>query len=144
LVAYFSESPPLGLSPILFAALVVGCAMVVDSIIDNLVSPRIIASAVKVHPAAVMVAALIGLGLLGLIGMIVAAPILATLQLSMSYTLRKMLDQDPWEEMELRPIKEPFHNLRQIQKNVSHFIISAAHESSILLSRLWKRLSEKH
>ena len=144
LVTYFGGSPPLGLSPIIFAVIVVGCAMLVDSTIDNLVSPRIIARAVKVHPAAVMVAALIGLSLLGLIGMIVAAPILATLQLFLNYTFRKMLDQDPWEEMEPAPNKQTNQFIQQIQKKVLPFIKRSVQGSSIFFFQLWKRLGEKH
>ena len=69
-----------------------------DQIMDNLVTPRIIAQALRVHPAAVLIAALIALRVLGLVGVVVAAPILATVALIWNYTMRKMLDLDPWPQ----------------------------------------------
>jgi hypothetical protein len=36
--------------------------------------------------------------LIGIIGLLLAAPVLATLKLLGTYTLRKMLDLDPWHE----------------------------------------------
>jgi predicted PurR-regulated permease PerM len=107
LVSYFQASPPLGLHPIVFAIIVVGCAAVVDSITDNLVSPRIMAQALRVHPAAVLIAALIGVSLLGLIGVIVAAPVLATVKLFSGYIFRKMLDQEPWQGISVIPKPAP-------------------------------------
>jgi hypothetical protein len=41
--------------------------------------------------------------LLGVLGIIVAAPMLATIVLFGRYTMRKMLDQDPWPELEVEP-----------------------------------------
>ena len=102
LVAYFEGSPPLGLNPLIFAIIVVGSAMILDSIFDNIVSPRIMAQALKIHPAAVLVAALIGAGVVGLIGILLAAPVLATVKLIFTYIYRKMLDLDPWEGIEIR------------------------------------------
>jgi hypothetical protein len=57
-------------------------------------------NALKVHPAAVLVAAIIAANLFGILGVVVAAPILATVTLFWQYTMRKMLDLDPWPEAE--------------------------------------------
>jgi predicted PurR-regulated permease PerM len=144
LVSYFQGSPPLGLHPIVFAIIVVGCAMLVDSITDNLISPRIMAQALKVHPAAVLIAALIGLSLLGLIGVVMAAPVLATVKLFSDYIFRKMLDQDPWQGMSVIPIPPPSPVLTRIQKLLSRLLHRVRHEGSTLFTRLRKRASEKH
>ncbi|MDP1780041.1 MAG: hypothetical protein Q8K73_07190, partial [Anaerolineales bacterium] len=67
----------------------------------------------KVHPAAVLVAAIIAANLLGILGVVVAAPILATATLLWKYTMRKMLDLDPWPEAELhQPLPPPGSRLR--------------------------------
>jgi hypothetical protein len=60
------------------------------------------ADALRVHPAAVLVAAIISASLLGVVGVVIAAPMLATLQLIGQYTLRKMFDLDPWPPHEKR------------------------------------------
>jgi predicted PurR-regulated permease PerM len=110
LVTFFQEFKPFGMEPWAYALLVVALAWVVDMILDNFVMPRMMARALKVHPAAVLVAALVGLGLLGILGVIIAAPLLATLQLIGRYFVRKLFDLDPWEGMEEMP---PQPSIRQ-------------------------------
>lgn len=92
-----------GLKHWVYALIVVGITLVIDQIIDSFIAPRIMARTLKVHPAAVLVAALIAANLLGFLGVVVAAPILASFTLLGRYTTRKMLDQDPWPEAEQEP-----------------------------------------
>jgi predicted PurR-regulated permease PerM len=100
LVSYFQGSGPFGLPPLTYAIISVGLALLIDQIIDNLITPRILARALHVHPAGVLIAALIGASFLGLLGVIIAAPMLATVTLLWRYVMRKMLDLDPWSEGE--------------------------------------------
>ena len=100
IVTYFQAFKPFGLSPFAYALTVLVIALIVDQIFDNIISPRILSNALKVHPAAVLVAAIIAANLVGLLGVVVAAPILATVALFWRYTMRKMLDLDPWPEEE--------------------------------------------
>jgi predicted PurR-regulated permease PerM len=97
LVAYFQVPTPYGMEPFGYAILVVIIALVVDNVFDYLVSPRIFAQTLKVHPAAVLITALVAIDLLGVVGVILAAPVLATLKLFFEYILSKMVDRDPWE-----------------------------------------------
>jgi predicted PurR-regulated permease PerM len=101
LVSYFQVFKLLGLSPLYYTLLVLIVALVIDQIFDNIVSPRILSDALKVHPAAVLVAAIIAANLFGILGVVVAAPILATAALLWKYIMRKMLDLDPWPEEEI-------------------------------------------
>lgn len=107
LVAYFQGHTIFGLSPIVYVALVVGCAWVFDMVLDNFIVPRLMSDALRVHPAAVMVSALIGVNLLGVIGVVLAAPVLATMKLFMDYIIHKLLDQNPWENMHTMPPPAP-------------------------------------
>lgn len=107
LVAYFQGSTVFGLSPLGYAILDVGLGILIDQTFDNLVSPRIIGQALRVHPAAVLVAALIAANLVGLLGVVLAAPMLATVLLFWRYTLRKMLDLDPWPPGDAVPPPPP-------------------------------------
>jgi predicted PurR-regulated permease PerM len=107
LVAFFQAYKLFDLSPLVYTLLVLVIALVIDAIFDNIVSPRVMADALKVHPAAVLVAAIIALDLLGVLGVIIAAPMLATLQLATRYVTRKMLDIDPWEGLEDMQTPEP-------------------------------------
>jgi len=103
LVAYFQGSTIFGLSSILYAILIVVIAYLVDNVIDTIITPRLMANALKVHPAAVLTAALIAASLIGFIGIVLAAPVLATFMLVLDYTMRKLLDMDPWEG--LKPVQ---------------------------------------
>jgi predicted PurR-regulated permease PerM len=105
LVTYFQDFKLFGLDAWIYALLVVGFSWLIDGIVDNIIMPRVMASALKVHPAAVLVAAIISLDLLGILGVIIAAPMLATLQLVARYFTRKLFDLDPWAGLEETPIQ---------------------------------------
>ncbi len=100
LVSLFQGSTIFGLESFPYALLVVGIAWLTDIIMDNLVVPRLMGDTLKVHPAAVMVAAIVFASLFGVIGVILAAPVLATGKLVLTYVFRKMFDLDPWEGVE--------------------------------------------
>lgn len=103
LVSYFQTFKLFGLSPLLYTVVVFAVALVFDQLLDGFITPRIMAQALSVHPAAVLVSALVGADLLGILGIIIAAPMLATFVLFFRYTIRKMLDQDPWPDEEPSP-----------------------------------------
>lgn len=107
LVTFFQPFKPFGLSPLAYTAIIVGLALLVDQIIDSLISPRIMANALRVHPAAVLIAALIAASLLGLLGVVIAAPLLATFKLLGRYITRKLFDLDPWEGEEVYSAAPP-------------------------------------
>src|SRR5215212_1041377 len=104
LVTYFQPDKPFGLQPLAYMGMVVITTTVIDWIIDSLIAPRIMARSLRVHPAAVLVTALIAANLIGILGVVVAAPFLATIALLGRYTMRKMLDLDPWPSGETVPV----------------------------------------
>lgn len=116
LVALFQGGNYLGIEPpILYAVIVIVATLVMDQAFDILIAPRIYGRALGLHPAAVLVAALVAASLLGFVGLVLAAPVLATLQLFITYAVRKMLDLDPWPhpETELEKVELPL--ARQLQ-----------------------------
>ncbi len=109
LVTFFQGGNMFGLAPLWYMILAIGVALLIDQAFDNLVAPRIMAQTLKVHPAFVLIAAIIAANLLGLVGIVLAAPLLATLQLIGRYTMRKLLDRDPWPPGEdvIPPPRQP-------------------------------------
>lgn len=105
LVTYFQGSTIFGLTPFGYVLVVVGIAMIVDLMMDNFVVPRMMGDSLKIHPAAVMVAAIVFANLFGLLGVLLAAPVMATLKLISTYVLRKLFDLDPWQGFETRTVK---------------------------------------
>jgi uncharacterized protein YneF (UPF0154 family) len=87
---------------------------VVDWFLDNFITPRIMARTLRVHPAAVLIAAIIAANLLGLLGVIIAAPFLATFLLLGRYIMRKMFDLNPFPKKEQVP---PPPSIRELLGN---------------------------
>jgi predicted PurR-regulated permease PerM len=87
IVTFLMTGNYFNLEPWKYTLLVVLACLILDQIFDNLVVPRVMGQTLGVHPA----------------GVLVAAPLLATLNLLGRYVLRKMLDLDPWPE----PAKQP-------------------------------------
>lgn len=106
LVTFFQGGNYFNMVPIYYTLLVIALSVMVDQIYDNLVSPRIMGRSLGVHPAAVLIVAIIAANLIGLIGLILAAPVLASATLIGRYIVRKMLDRDPWADYkeELEPL----------------------------------------
>lgn len=99
-VAFFQTSNYFGLETWQYVLLVVVASVILDQVFDNIVTPKLYGSTLGVHPAAVLVAAIIAANLLGIIGLLLAAPVLATLSLFTGYAARKMLDLNPWPDPE--------------------------------------------
>ncbi len=108
-VTIFQPTNYFGLEAFPYTLLVVGMLILLDQIFDNLVTPRLYGQTLGVHPAAVLVAAIVAANLIGFIGLLLAAPVLATLMLVGRYVSRKMTDRDPWPEWELQEGKEPVY-----------------------------------
>jgi predicted PurR-regulated permease PerM len=111
LVTFLQPGNYFGLAPWQFTLLVLAAAVIVDQIFDNLISPRVFGQTLGIHPAAVLIAAIVMANLIGLLGLILAAPTVATLKLLGRYVMRKMLDIDPWPLVrpQERVISSPAH-----------------------------------
>jgi len=105
LVTYFQPDKPFGLQDhaLTYTLIIVISTSIIDWILDTFITPRIMARTLKVHPAAVLVAAIIAANLIGLLGVVIAAPFLATFILFGNYIMRKMFDLDPWTPTKEEP-----------------------------------------
>jgi len=110
-VTFFQPANYFGLLPWQYAAMVLAIALVINFSFDNYITPRFLGRTLDIHPAAVLVAALVMASLLGIVGIFLAAPVVATLKLLGIYVFKKMFDLDPWPdpEVELRPIEYPWY-----------------------------------
>jgi len=118
LITFFQPEKPFNLPDLWYMLGVMAFSSVTDQIIDNLITPRIMARTLKVHPAAVLITALISANLLGIIGVVIAAPFLATFTLLGRYTMRKMFDLNPWPEKEEAPVPP---SIKELMKNFVQF-----------------------
>jgi predicted PurR-regulated permease PerM len=97
LVALFQPGNWLGVSPLGHALIVVAAVIVLDQSIDYLLLPRIMGTSLNLHPVMIIVGAIIGASLAGVIGLLLSAPAMATLLLLTRYTFRKLVDLSPWD-----------------------------------------------
>ena len=105
IVTFFQNSNYFGLEPLTYTLLVLGICILFDQFFDYIVAPRIIGETLGLHPAGVLVAAIVAAKWLGLVGLVLAAPVLATLVLMGGYVGRKMFDLPPWPAQEEQPKK---------------------------------------
>jgi predicted PurR-regulated permease PerM len=97
LVALFQPSNWFGLTPLGHALLVVASITLLDQSIDYLLIPRIMGTSLNLHPVIILIGLLIGASLAGILGLLLAAPFMATLLLLGRYIYRKIVDLDPWD-----------------------------------------------
>jgi predicted PurR-regulated permease PerM len=131
LVALF-QTNYFNLMPFPYALLVVGSAWVSDLVMDSFVSPRVLSNALKIHPAAVLVMVFISASLFGFIGVLLSAPVLASLKLLLTYMVNKLMDQDPWQNLETFPPPEPIGvTFNRMKQKVNRFFTKKSGDRSI-------------
>jgi predicted PurR-regulated permease PerM len=96
LVALFQGSAFLPMSNFWFAVLVLGIYIVIQQVEGNLLVPRILGGSLNLHPLVVLIGIIIGGNLGGILGMLLAAPVLATLRVIGYYVFCRLYDQDPF------------------------------------------------
>jgi len=130
----------------IYALIVLGCAMMIDTMFDNLLVPKVMSEKLKVHPALVLVGALIAVNLLGIVGIILAAPVMATLKLIFGYILNKLADQDPWEELDAPEAVEKAKWVKFIEKQWSRLLSwleKVWQKVKAWIQRTWRKLKER-
>ncbi len=106
LLALFQGSHHLPLNNFWFAVLVAGLYVIIQQIENQVLVPRIMGRSLKLHPLAVLIAIIVGGNMGGILGILLAAPTLATLRVLGRYTFSRLYDRDPFAEItETRPSK---------------------------------------
>ncbi len=87
-----------------FALLVLGLHVIFQQADLNLLIPRIIGGHVRLHPLAVILGIVVGATLAGVLGVALAAPVIASLRILGRYVYAGLFDLDPFEH--LPPLSE--------------------------------------
>ncbi len=135
LVALFQSNTPLNLPSGIYMIIVLALSMVANTIIDNIIRTKVMAEGLKVHPALVLLGALIGVQFFGVVGIIIAAPVMASIKLILTYIIKKLSDQDPWEELDTR---EPVEKAKWLK-----FIEERWSKIQSWLGSLWEKIKSK-
>lgn len=95
-VAFFQPENYLGLTSAQLTLAVLGLMFIIQQLENNLLVPRIVGDALDLHPVLVIIGVLIGASFAGILGAVLAAPVLATLKLIGIYAWRKLFDLPPF------------------------------------------------
>jgi predicted PurR-regulated permease PerM len=91
-VAYFNGTNPFGWSQFAYAAIVALMYFVFRELEDYIVIPNVLGRAVRLHPLVVLFAVTAGGIIGGLLGLVLAVPVAASLKAVFSYLYAKLLD----------------------------------------------------
>jgi predicted PurR-regulated permease PerM len=87
--------------PVWFALIVLGIYTLIQQIENNFLVPRIIGRSLNLHTLIVFIGALAGASMAGVLGILLAAPILASSRIVIRYIYNKLLDLPPFPEVEV-------------------------------------------
>ena len=87
---------PMGIDNVGFALITVGIYFLIQQLENNILVPRIIGDSINLHPIIVICAVVIGLSVGGILGALLAPPIVATFRVIGSYVHAKLLDYQPF------------------------------------------------
>ena len=95
-VAYFQGSSYIPLPNWAFALLVTGFYFLMWQVDTNYLVPRILGSRLQLPPAIIIVGIIAGASVGGALGLLLAAPTIATVKVLGSYIYRRLLDLEPY------------------------------------------------
>jgi predicted PurR-regulated permease PerM/phosphoglycolate phosphatase-like HAD superfamily hydrolase len=98
-VALFQGSTWMPISNLAFAVIVLIIYVIIAQIEQIYLIPRLVGSKVQLHPAVTFVAIISGTIVFGLLGVLLATPIVASARTLLTYIHRKLLDLEPFEEL---------------------------------------------
>jgi predicted PurR-regulated permease PerM len=96
IVALLQGSIYIHVTPLFMALIVVLFYILVQQLENNLIVPMVLGKAVNLPPLVVMTGVLVGAEVGGLLGIILASPVIATIRDIVSYIYRKILGENPF------------------------------------------------
>lgn len=115
LLALFQPINIWGLTPLAFSGVIIAIFIVIQQIENTILVPRVIGENLDLPPLLVFLAVLAGGIIGGLVGILLAAPLLATMRLCLGYIYYKIVDLEerPGLALEPRPPSKRLTRLRQ-------------------------------
>ena len=99
IIAWFGGSSWLPINNLALTVIVAITYIVIFQVEQLYLLPRILGRRVRLHPGVVFVGTIIGAVQFGIIGVLLAAPVIASVRLFASYIYRKLLDLEPFTDL---------------------------------------------
>jgi len=96
IVALIQGSTYLAVNNLIFALIVIGLYILIQQLENTFIVPRILGEAVDLHPFVVLIGVVIGANVAGILGALLAAPVIASGREIVSYLYAKILGEDPF------------------------------------------------
>jgi predicted PurR-regulated permease PerM len=103
IIALLQGSTYLPVSPLVMALIVVGFYILVQQFENNLIVPRVLGDAVDLPALVVMTGVFVGAEIGGLLGALLATPVIATGREIIKYVYHKILGEEPFPPVEETP-----------------------------------------
>jgi predicted PurR-regulated permease PerM len=97
-VAFFQGGNWWGLHPLAFAAIVLAAFVIIQQVQNTVLVPGILGYSLKSRPLTILLAAMAGASLAGVVGVLLAQPVTAMLRVWVTYFYRKTAGLDPWPD----------------------------------------------
>jgi predicted PurR-regulated permease PerM len=94
-IAFFQGSTNWAIDPVWFAGIVVLTYFAIQQLENHIIVPNVLGASVDLPPVIVLIGALIGASLAGVLGIFLAAPVIATGRLFLRYVLHKLFEPLP-------------------------------------------------
>jgi predicted PurR-regulated permease PerM len=103
IVALIQGSAFLPISNLAFAGLIILFYILVQQVENNLIVPRVLGAALELPPLIVMTGIVIGASAGGILGALLATPVIASGREVLHYIYRKMMEQEPIQVEDAAP-----------------------------------------
>jgi predicted PurR-regulated permease PerM len=80
----------------IFGLIVAGIYVIVVQAQANIIAPKVMGRAVRLSPVIIMISLIVGFNVAGLIGSLLAVPIVATIKEVVAYLYAKVVDREPF------------------------------------------------
>jgi predicted PurR-regulated permease PerM len=97
IVALLQGSTVLNVNNFIFALIIIGFYVLVQAFENYIVVPKVLGGAVKVHPLVVITGVLVGASVAGILGALLAVPVIASSREIIQYLYLKIQDEEPFQ-----------------------------------------------
>ena len=96
LIAWFQGSTRFEMGNLVFALVVVAAYVLIQQLESNLIAPKVMGTSVQLPALVVLIAIAAGYQVFGVLGAILAVPVVASARVIISYVWAKVQSRDPW------------------------------------------------
>ena len=97
LIALFQGSTRFDMNSFVFALVVIAAYILIQQLESNLIAPKVMGTSVQLPALVVLISIAAGYQVFGIIGAILAVPVVASARTLMSYVWAKIQSRDPWQ-----------------------------------------------